>query len=456
MYTKTLIAIVILCMLPMANAQGTIEQNPVIKIGGLFPLTGALSGGGIERNAAARMAVDNINANDSILNGYTLEMIVRDTQTYPTAGAAAAQEIIADGAVAIVGAASSAVSKAVAEVAAPNKIPQVSYSSSSPELSNKTEYPYFMRMISPDPIEKIEELTDFLANQTEVATIYEDFLGNLSETLENHGFKILSDNMISFGTTNFSTQLNGIRQSNATTIILNTLEDETKNLLTQINEFQLQNRLWIQIAETNVTRIIHNPDGTPNQNLIENANGTIWLQTTYENPKTEEFKTMWQNCNGRDNQTYQGCGDTSPDTFAPFAYDAVYTIALAIDKMIQNGQDYNDGELLLAQLYNSEFQGMSGKVTFNEHGDRTAIIKFNQLVGTQIINIQQPPPTTTTTTTTTTSTTTSTTTTSSTPPTESSTPEELSVPMSTLFIIIPITRKRKKWGHREFHRSKRI
>ncbi len=441
MSSKTILAIIILCMLPMTQAQGTMKQNPVIKIGGLFPLTGALSQGGVERRSAAQMAVDNINANDSILNGYTLEMIVRDTQTSPTTGAAAAQEVISDGVVAIVGAASSSVSKAVAEVAAQNKIPQISYSSSNPELSNKTLYPYFMRMISPDPFEKVDALTEFLENQTEVATIYEEFLGNLSETLENHGFKILSDNMIPFGTTDFSTQLNNIKESNATTIILNTIEDETKNLLSQINEFQLQNRIWIQIAENNITRIIHNQDGTPNQNIIENANGTIWLQTTYENPKIEEFIDLWQNCNQRDNQTYQGCGDTSPDTFAPFAYDAVYTIAIAIDKMIQNGQNYNDGELLLTQLYNSEFQGMSGKVTFNQQGDRKAIIRFNQLIGTQIINIQQP---TTIHTTTSTSISTTPATESSMPTTESSTPEKISVPIYALFSLIPIARKRKK------------
>ena len=386
---KISITIIFLClaMISQAYANTATQQATTIKIGGLFPLTGALSAGGVERRAAAQMAVDNINANDSLLSGYTLELVVKDTATDPANGEAMAKELAAAGVVGFVGAAASSVSKAIAAVAEQNKIPQISYSSSDPDLSNKTNYPYFMRMISPDPLAKVKALKDFVDNKTKVATIYIPNFGNITEMLQEQGIQVISDNMVHYGTTDFSIQLSNIQKSNADTIVLATFGPLTTDLFKQIDKYNLQNRIWIQLLDTNITNIIYNENGTINQEILDNVNQTIWLNTTYDSQKTKEFLDIWENCNGKDNQTYQGCGGRDPNHFAPFAYDAIYTFAFAIQNIINNNQDYTDGDVLLQELYNSNFQGMTGKVTFNDQGDRNAIIQFNQIIGTQTTTI---------------------------------------------------------------------
>ena len=73
---------------------------------------------GLQRERAARMAVDAVNGDPSLLAGHTLAMVVRDTEATASVGAAVAADLIEnEGVVALVGASSSSVSAAIADVA---------------------------------------------------------------------------------------------------------------------------------------------------------------------------------------------------------------------------------------------------------------------------------------------------------------------------------------------------
>lgn len=102
------------------------------KIGVILPLTGPLSEFGPNFQKAAELAVDHFKA-----AGYEIEIKVADTETNPTAGRQAAARLVdVDKVQALVGAAASSVSIAVATgVSIPKEIPQVSYASTSPLLT---------------------------------------------------------------------------------------------------------------------------------------------------------------------------------------------------------------------------------------------------------------------------------------------------------------------------------
>ncbi|XP_065899991.1 gamma-aminobutyric acid type B receptor subunit 2-like [Dysidea avara] len=104
---------------------------------------------------AARLAIDEINRNDSILPGYVLELIEANSGCDRDRGV---REFVsyalhsAHKPVAILGAACSSSTIAIASIAGRDdvRLPQVSYGATSPFLSLTSSYPYFYRAVYSD------------------------------------------------------------------------------------------------------------------------------------------------------------------------------------------------------------------------------------------------------------------------------------------------------------------
>ncbi|MBI4571412.1 MAG: ABC transporter substrate-binding protein [Chloroflexi bacterium] len=117
-----------------------------LKIGVLVPTTGALSTFGPEYINAANLAAKCIN-NAGGVNGAEVQLVTADTGTNPEQGVSEAQRLVdIEGVVAIVGAAASSVSLAVAEsVTIPNEILQISPASTSPALTDVEDNDFLFR-----------------------------------------------------------------------------------------------------------------------------------------------------------------------------------------------------------------------------------------------------------------------------------------------------------------------
>jgi branched-chain amino acid transport system substrate-binding protein len=95
------------------------------KIGGIFPLTGALSWLGEYKKKGAELKVELINKAGGI-NGRQLELISYDDQSSPETASRVAQRLVSkDGVIAMIGTASVPVSGAVASIGAKSKIPVI-------------------------------------------------------------------------------------------------------------------------------------------------------------------------------------------------------------------------------------------------------------------------------------------------------------------------------------------
>ncbi|RKZ70897.1 MAG: hypothetical protein DRQ57_19355, partial [Gammaproteobacteria bacterium] len=104
-----------------------------VKMGGIFPFTGGLSEKGKPRHQAALLAVEHLTE-----AGFSVGWVVADSETIPETGVKVARELIEKGgAKIIIGAASSGVTIAIAkQVTIPNQVPQISYSSTSVEITD--------------------------------------------------------------------------------------------------------------------------------------------------------------------------------------------------------------------------------------------------------------------------------------------------------------------------------
>ena len=99
-------------------------------------------------------AIDSVNANETLLPNITLGFDIRDTCFSDQIGLGEAVDVIngsrdsATPTVGIVGAGGSRVNMAAARVGRAYQIPQVSFFSTSPLLSNRVKYPFFYRIQS--------------------------------------------------------------------------------------------------------------------------------------------------------------------------------------------------------------------------------------------------------------------------------------------------------------------
>jgi branched-chain amino acid transport system substrate-binding protein len=121
----------------------------VIKIGFLNDATGPISVYADAFTFAANAAGDMLSMNE----GYTFEIVEADSGCSGDTATSAAQTLVDSGVVAVAGAACSGASMAANAVLSAAGIPQVSYASTSPALSDATAYPDFFRVVPSDALQ---------------------------------------------------------------------------------------------------------------------------------------------------------------------------------------------------------------------------------------------------------------------------------------------------------------
>jgi neutral amino acid transport system substrate-binding protein len=381
-------------------AQPRVNVAPAtLTLGGLFPLTGTLSSGGVERDAAARMAVKEINADSDLLPDTTIDFLVRDTATVPATGTTVATEVIGLGAVGIVGAASSSVSKAVAEVGETNQVPVISYSSTNADLSKKADYPYFLRVVPPDSVQGVALagiLYDLGIKEVATLSTNDDYgsggINVFKTAFTDLGGTIATAQQFAQGASDVLTQLQAIVDSKATVIVLNTIVGDAKTVFNQAADVGItpeDGYQWVGTDGSTQDQIF-----TDESNVVDTAlrAATKGMFGTAPNAGVgavySSFLDLWETCYGSDTSEYAGCGDRSPNTYATYAYDAVYAFAYAAQNMIDAGDDpTDDGPGLLAELAGLEFTGATGAVSFDANYDRIGVYDILNQQGTGFTDI---------------------------------------------------------------------
>ena len=137
------LCVILALLLTAACAKGPAEEvkevKP-IKIGALFPLTGASTHEGIDERRGVELAVDEINAAGGI-GGRPLEVIFEDSESRPDAGVDAAHKLIdVDKVPVIIGVFSSGVTLPVSEYAQEQGVVVINPASTSPKIRDVGDY----------------------------------------------------------------------------------------------------------------------------------------------------------------------------------------------------------------------------------------------------------------------------------------------------------------------------
>ena len=418
-----------------------------IVFGGLFAVyLSAIGGGecseviisrGVERVEAMLYAIDTINSDPTLLPNITLGYDIRDTcMSFNIAldetadlllfgrqleiGSCTANNETDSLFAGVVGASASFVSRPVASLLRIFQIPQVSYSSSSPLLSNRDRYSYFFRTIPPDD-QQAQAIFDLIIhfNWDHISLVYSnnDYgepIGQLIQRLSQSGGVCVDLNEaidVDFTTSDFVTLAQKINNSTANVIVLFASINDVKNLLREVNNVYANGGrsdfTWIAgdswVTNQNVMGEYPNitaglwgtaPFTTPYApfdeyllNLTQNRNlRNPWFNDDYINNYYTNC-TMQSSC---DELSLRGQEEYAQDPVAPLVIDAVYSIAHAIQNFYNDncrepftwnsanntcrGQNKTlNGENLLPYIQNTSFTSVTGnKVMFDSSGSVAA------------------------------------------------------------------------------------
>ncbi|XP_071082339.1 metabotropic glutamate receptor 8-like [Haliotis cracherodii] len=424
-----------------------ITEGDVI-FGGLFPMhekgqQGQSCGSlkkekGIQRLEAMLYAIDRINNDDELLPGLDIGLHILDTCSFDTYALEQCMDFIkaqlstidqedykcADGrspkirplhpVAGVIGAASSPVSIMVANILRLFKIPQISYASSSVDLSDKTRFEYFSRVVAPDTYQA-QAMVDiakafgwnYVNTLADDGTYGEKGIGAFEDKAKKSGVCVSKSLRIprSVNETTFRNIVEELFKddNNARAVVMFVNEDNCRDILKALVKLNRTSHLNLLASDSWGAKI--HPvfsqevaaEGTvtilPKRQIIpefdeyflnlkpENNTRNLWFEDYWEEVFDCSLKPSALNrCDGTESLK-DGRLVYIQEGLVQFVIDSVYALAHAVQDMLRSRCYHRNlklckhinklaGQELLWFIRNVSFTGIGGsRVTFDSFGD---------------------------------------------------------------------------------------
>jgi ABC-type branched-subunit amino acid transport system substrate-binding protein len=354
------------------------DRNLTLKIGTILPQSGALAFLGPPEEAGVKLAVKDIN--DANL-GIKVDATYRDSgDTTTDTATVSVTDLLSQNVSAIVGAASSGVSKTVIDQIVAAGVVQFSPANTSADFTNYPDKGLYWRT-APSDVLQGEVLGNQIAedgNSTLGLIVLNDSYGtglakSVTKAFEGAGGKVVATSLFNEGDSNFAAQISEVTAKNPDAIALVTF-DQAKVITPKLVGSGFPGKK-LYFVDGNLAD--YSKDFAPG--LIAGAKGTL---PGLDVGKLGDFTTRLKSVD-----------PTLKDySYAAESYDAVVLIALAAyaandvkgqsiaDYLRQvsggtgKGTKFTDFASAAAALKKGtqvDYDGFSGPVTFDEHGDPT-------------------------------------------------------------------------------------
>jgi hypothetical protein len=363
---------------------------------GLFPYFSAKH---LESAEAFFMAVSEINNDTSVLPNIT---ITADWKNALCSGAVGARESVGqyltwgEKMVAIIGPACSSASASVATVTSTlYSMPQLSHASTSPSLNNPAEYPHFSRAIASDSF-AAKVMADVTAayGWNRIALLYsnDEYGTNLAAAFQQNaaerviitrGFDMYLG--VGDGVDDTAEEL-ASRKAAALDMLENVVVLNSIKIVAILSskDTDIQAILSAAIASCTARGVDpaefvwilgENAADVPAELNATNPGHLIIVSPAVGNRYTEfyeKFIRLNETCPLCDltPHRYDSNGDIDVYFYAPFAYDATWAMAFALDNMTKVGLDPFDGDALQLALRSVVFEGVTGEFVLDADGER--------------------------------------------------------------------------------------
>lgn len=361
------------CGSSSSSSSGSTDQasgGNVIKIGVFEPQTGENGGGGLQEVYGIRYANQVYPTVEIGGTEYTIELVEVDNKSDKTEAVTAAQKLVSEGVVGILGSYGSGVSIAAGDIFAEAGIPAIGCSCTNPQVTSGNDW--YFRVCFIDPFQGTVMANYAIQNGYESAAIitqlgddYSSGLGSyFKSSFEEHGGTIVAEEQFQTNQSDFKAILTNIKAANPD-IIFAPSSITTAPLIIK------------QAREMGITAVIAAGDTWENATIIENAGADaegIVLSTFYDeaapaNDEAASFLTGF-----KEYLTSIGEPDVIPAVSA-LGYDAYLTLVQAI-----KDAGSTDPAAVRDALVNVQVTGVTGDIKFDENGDADKSLAFIKTV----------------------------------------------------------------------------
>uniref|UniRef100_A0A8B9HJ04 Gamma-aminobutyric acid type B receptor subunit 1 n=1 Tax=Astyanax mexicanus TaxID=7994 RepID=A0A8B9HJ04_ASTMX len=374
-------------------------------IGALFPMSGGWPGGQACL-PSAQMALDLVNNRSDILPDYELELIHYDSMCDPGEATKLLYDLLYTEPIKIVlMPGCSSVSTLVAEAARMWNLIVFSYGSSSPALSNRQRFPTFFRTHPSATLHNPTRVRLFQKwNWSKIATIQqttEVFTSTLDDLEQRVKEAQIEISVRQSFLTDPAVAVKNLKRQDARIIVGLFYETEARKVFCEVYKEKLFGKkyVWFLIGwyADNWFKIKDPAINCTVEQMTEAVEGHVTTEIVMLNPETvrgasnltsQEFIAQLMSRLGGKNPE-----ETGGFQEAPLAYDAVWALALALNKTVaplrakgRRLEDFNyNNKDITAEIYRalntSSFEGVSGHVVFDAQGSRMAWTLIEQLQG---------------------------------------------------------------------------
>ena len=337
----------------------TSDGEKTVRLGLIGPMTGDYANYGTSTRDGAQIAVDEINEAGGV-NGYTFVLDTQDSQGDPDSAVSAYGKLMDSGMNVSLGCVLSGEAQSVITAAVEDGILIVTPTSSAVACIEGN--PNAFRVCFNDAAQGTAS-ADYIADNnlgTKIAVFYQsdiDYSAGLYETFQaeaaNRGLEIVEEQTFTAGSnTDFSTQINAIRDSGCELVFLPIYAAEAATFLTQaagkldgVTYFGCDGLDGIQTKISDTS-------------LIEGLMMLTPFAADAEDAATQSFVEKYVPVHG-----------TEPDQFAADGYDAVYIVKAAMEQCGKTPADADFNEAMVAAMYEITVAGLTGTMTWDENNE---------------------------------------------------------------------------------------
>uniref|UniRef100_A0A182PFP9 receptor protein-tyrosine kinase n=1 Tax=Anopheles epiroticus TaxID=199890 RepID=A0A182PFP9_9DIPT len=388
-------------------------------IGGIFPLTG-MGPSYLGIGPAALLAQQHINANSSILPNYDLTVQQSNGQCRADTVMKSfiSYYIQQTRMIGILGPACSETVEPIAGVSKHFRIAVISYAAEGAFLSDRETYPYFFRTIGENrQYEHVYAQLLQRLNWHRVAALTEDgqkateYISYMETLLKERSIELISNKKFprDSAVSEMNRYLLDLKSKSAKIIIADVDDKVARVIMCEAYKLEMTaengyiwflpiwlSNVWNLSSETGSTG--ENGSTAPNNSnrgcttreLLRAMNGHFSLS---HSPYADDDSVLDVNRSTTVREWKQKYNDSltmrnyMASDYAGYAYDAVWVYALAFDRLLREDPSYisdlhspQTTKRLMELIRETDFQGVSGRIKFNEAGSRYTIVNVVQFV----------------------------------------------------------------------------
>src|SRR5215831_3475690 len=329
------------------------EDVQVVKIGHAGPLTGGIAHLGKDDENGAHLAVDEATAKKLKIGGKTIkfELMSEDDQADPKMGPTIAQKMVDAKVAGVAGHLNSGVSIPASAVYNQAGVPMISGSATNPKLTEQG-FKTIFRTVGRDD-QQGPAIAQYLANMkvkkvaiADDATAYGEGLANeVEKTLKAAGVQVVAREKATDKTTDFKAILTKMKGKAPDAVFYGGMDATGGPMIKQARELGIKSTF--SFGDGACTDEMGKLAGAAAEGMICSQAGLP------ASAASKQFNDAFKAKYGEVKQ------------YAPFFYDAVNLMVAAMQKA-----DSTDPAKYLPELQKISYQGATGKIEFDEKGDR--------------------------------------------------------------------------------------